>query len=403
MFGIPVRRTEDPRLLRGEGGFLENVEIEGALRAVFVRSTMAHARVLGVDVTKASTMPGVEAVFTAGDLDLPPLAPSGNVEGATGTIDGLFARDVLARDVVRFAGEPIAVVVARTLAHAQDAAEEVTVDLEPLDPVIDVEAAASDGAPLLWPSHGSNVAYEFGTDPDAPDPLEGAAVVVRGRFVNQRVAPVPLETNGIAVVPGPDGAYTVWVSTQVPFDVRDDVASALGVDKSAVRTIATDVGGGFGAKLQIYPEYLVNAVAAKRLGRPVRWFESRSESMLGLTHGRAQVQHVEIGARRDGTLVGMRVDLVADMGAYPIAAFLPTTTQEMLSGAYVIPRIACRGRAVVTNATPVGPYRGAGRPEATALVERAIDLVAAELSMDPIDVRRRNLIPADVFPYTTAS
>jgi carbon-monoxide dehydrogenase large subunit len=403
MFGIPVRRTEDPRLLRGQGRFLENIPIEGALRAVFVRSTMPHARVVNVDVRTARGMPGVAAVYTAGDLDLPPLPPSGNVEGATGTIEGLFAREVLAREVVRFVGEPLAVVVAETLDQALDAAEEVIPDLEPLDVVVDVEAAASEGAPLLWPAHGSNVAYEFGTDPSAPDPLEGADVVARGRFVNQRVAPAPVETNGLAVVPGPDGGYTVWVSTQVPFDVRDDLATALGVDRSAVRTIATDVGGGFGAKLQIYPEYLVTAVAAKRLARPIRWFESRTESMLSLTHGRAQVQRVEIGARSDGRLVGMRVELLADMGAYPIAAFLPTTTQEMLSGVYAIPRIASRGRAVVTNATPVGPYRGAGRPEATALIERAIDLLAAELSMDPVEVRRRNLIPADAFPYTTAS
>ena len=168
-----------------------------------------------------------------------------------------------------------------------------------------------------------------------------------------------------------------------------------------MRTIAPDVGGGFGAKLQVYPEYLAVARAAQVLGRPVRWVETRSESMVNLTHGRAQVQHVELGAMRDGTLVGMRVDLLADMGAYPIGAFMPTTTQEMLSGVYRFPAIACRGRSVVTNATPVAPYRGAGRPEATALVERAMDLLAAELEMDPVELRRKNLIPSDAFPFTT--
>jgi carbon-monoxide dehydrogenase large subunit len=212
-----------------------------------------------------------------------------------------------------------------------------------------------------------------------------------------------MEPNAIAVVPEGGERFTVWVSTQVPFDVRNELADVLKVGKRAVRAIAPDVGGGFGAKLQVYPEYAVVAVAARALGRPVRWVETRSESMLGLTHGRAQVQTVEIGAERDGTLVGMRAELLADLGAYPIAAFLPDTTQEMLAGVYAFPSIACRVRAVVTNTTPVGPYRGAGRPEATALVERAIDLLAAELEMDPVELRRRNLIPRDAFPFTTAS
>ena len=185
--------------------------------------------------------------------------------------------------------------------------------------------------------------------------------------------------------------------------MRDDLAEALGVAKEQVRAIAPDVGGGFGAKLQVYPEYLVVARAAQILGRPVRWVESRTESMLNLTHGRAQVQRVELGATRDGALVGMRVDLLADMGAYPIGAFMPTTTQEMLSGVYRFPAIACSGRSVVTNATPVAPYRGAGRPEATALVERAMDMLATELRMDPAELRRKNLIAPDAFPFTTAS
>jgi carbon-monoxide dehydrogenase large subunit len=194
----------------------------------------------------------------------------------------------------------------------------------------------------------------------------------------------------------------VWVSTQVPFDVRNDLAELLGLDRGNVHTIAPDVGGGFGAKGPVYPEYLVVAKAAQLLDRPVRWFESRSESMLSLSHGRAQIQYVRIGARRDGTITGMAVDLVADLGAYPQAAFLPMTTGEMLAGVYRIPKIAYRGRSVVTNSTPVGAYRGAGRPEAAACVERAVDLVAAELGLDPVDVRRANLIPSDAFPYTTA-
>jgi carbon-monoxide dehydrogenase large subunit len=402
MFGRSALRTEDPRFLRGEGRYLDNLPLEGALRAVFVRSMMPHARVLGVDLGVARSMPDVEAVFTAEDLTIPDLPPSGNVEGAKGSLQGPFGRPVLARDVVRFVGEPLAVIVATSVAAGLDAAQTVLPDLDPLPFVIDVEEAAAEGSPLLWPDHGSNVADRFEVRWDE-DVLAGSDVTVRARFVNQRLAPVPMEPNGIAVAPDGEGGYTVWVSTQVPFDVRDDLAEILGLPKAKVRTIAPDVGGGFGAKLQNYPEYRVVTAVAQRLGRPVRWVETRSESMLGLTHGRAQVQHVEIGARRDGTIVGLRADIVADMGAYPLAAFLPTTTQEMLGGVYTIGDIACRGRAVVTNATPVAAYRGAGRPEASALIERAIDMVAAELAMDPIQVRRRNLIPPEAFPYRSAS
>jgi carbon-monoxide dehydrogenase large subunit len=403
MFGVPALRSEDPRFLRGRGRYVENIPIEGAVRAMFVRSIMPHARLVGTDLQAARALRGVVAVLDADDLGLAPMPPSGNVEGATGgTLEGVFGREVLARDTVRFVGEPFALILAESLAIAEDAAELVQPEYEPLESVTDVERAVADDAPLLWPARGTNVANAFETDWDV-DVLKGADIVVEGRFVNQRLAPVPMETNAIAVVPEPRGGLTVWVSTQVPFDVRDDLADALGLERANVRTIAPDVGGGFGAKLQIYPEYLAVAKAAVLTGRPVRWAETRSESMLGLTHGRGQVQRVQIGARNDGSIVGLRADLLADMGAYPIGAFLPVTTQEMLSGVYAIPRIASRGRSVVTNATPIVPYRGAGRPEATALIERAIDMVAGELELDPAEVRRRNLIPRDAFPYTTVS
>ena len=256
---------------------------------------------------------------------------------------------------------------------------------------------------MLWPNIGTNVAHTFehGWDEDV---LAGADVVVRARFVNQRVAPVPMEMNGIAVIPPHDeDGWTVWVSSQVPFDVRDDLAEVLGVERHEVRAIAPDVGGGFGAKLLIYPEYLCVAKAASLLRRPVRWSESRSESMLSLNHGRAQVQRIEAGAKRDGTLVGLRVELVADLGAYPVGAYMPVTTGEMAPGVYTWRSVAYRGFSVVTNATPMMAYRGAGRPEAAALVERAVDMLAAELGMDPVTVRRKNLIPADAFPFRSAT
>ena len=394
IFGSVVYRTEDPRFLTGRARYVENLPLEGGLRAVFVRSIMAHARIVSMDVAEAVAAPGVAAVFAADDLGLSPQPPSGNVRGP-------FARPALARDTVRYVGEPIAVVVAETLAQAHDAAEVVLVDLEPLPAVVGAEAAVADGAPLLFHDAGSNVAHGFEKRWEE-DVLEGSDVIVRARFVNQRLAPIPMEANAIAAAPGDDGTLTIWVSTQIPFDVRNDVADALGLRQDDVRVIAPDVGGGFGAKLVVSPEYLVVAASATRLGRPVRWIETRSENLVAMTHGRAQVQRVELGATRDGSLVGLRVDLLADTGAYPISAYLAPTTRMMLAGVYRIPRIASRGRSVVTNATPVAPYRGAGRPEATALLERAMDLLASELGMDPAELRRRNLIPPDAFPHETS-
>jgi aerobic carbon-monoxide dehydrogenase large subunit len=394
IFGSVVHRTEDPRFLSGQARYVDDLPLDGGLRAVFVRSMMAHGRIAAIDASAAVASPGVVAVLTADDLGLQPQPPSGNVRGP-------FARPVLARDVVRYVGEPVAVVLAETLAEAEDAAETVLVDVEPLPVVVGPEAAVGEGAPLLFPDAGTNVAHEFAKGWDV-DVLEGADVVVRGRFVNQRVAAVPMETNAVAVLPGEGDALTVCVSTQIPFDVRNDVAEALGVRQGDVRVIAPDVGGGFGAKLVVAPEYFVIAAAARRLRRPVKWTESRSENLVAMTHGRAQVQDVELGATHDGVLVGLRVDLLADTGAYPISAYLASTTRMMLAGVYRVPAIASRGRSVVTNATPVAPYRGAGRPEATALLERAMDLLALELALDPAEVRRRNLIPADVFPHETA-
>ncbi|MGQ0669636.1 MAG: xanthine dehydrogenase family protein molybdopterin-binding subunit [Actinomycetota bacterium] len=396
IFGSVLHRSEDPRFLTGAGRYVENIPIDGALAAVFVRSMMAHARISGVDGSEAIAMPGVVGVFSSGDLDLPLVPPSGDVPE-------VFSHPHLAGDTVRFVGEPIAVVVAETRAQAADAAEALLVDYEPLPVVVGVEAGLAREAPLLFPEHGGNVAstHEKGWDEDV---LEGAEVIVRGRVVNQRLAPTPLEVNAAAAVPAdPEGGLTVYVSTQIPFDVRNDVADALGLPKAKVRVIAPDVGGGFGAKLTVYPEYVILSAIAMRLERPVRWVESRSESMVGLTHGRAQVHDFELGARRDGTIVGLRLHVIADMGAYPIAAYLPANAYRMASGTYRIPRIAFKSTVVVTNATPVAPYRGAGRPEPAALLERSLDLLAGELGLDPVDVRRRNLIPADAFPYKTAT
>ena len=358
-FGIPALRTEDPRFLRGEGRYVDNVDIPGALRAVFVRSIFAHATVDSIEgLAEARAMPGVAAVFAAGDLDLPAQLAAGSVEVPGGDLERPFERPILAGERVRYVGEPVAVVLADTLAHAQDAAETIWLDVTTLPVVTDAEAAAADDADLLFPETGTNVATRFDQRWD-DDVLAGSDVVVRGRFVNQRLAPVPMEMNGIAVVPEADGTFTVWVSSQAPFDVRDEVAEIVGVDRRKVRAIAPDVGGGFGAKIPIYPEFVVVAKAAAEMGRPVRWAESRTESMLSMTHGRAQVQWIELGARRDGSIVGARLELLGDVGAYPqLGSFMGQTTAEMISGVYAIPEIAFRGRAVVTNRSSAPHWSG---------------------------------------------
>lgn len=393
ILGSAVRRREDPRLVTGTGNYVDDVPAPGCLHAAFVRSPYAHATIRAIDTGSAAAASGVAAVYTALDLDLRPRL-------ANGFIADTLARPPLAAGRVRFVGDMVVAVMAETRAQAVDAAQLVEVDYEPLPVVATVEQAAADRPPLLFPDHGSNVAFEVASTADG-DVLEAADVVVRQRMLNQRLAAVPLETNAVLAVPE-GGRLTVHCSTQSPFQVRDAIADALGVSEDDVRCIAPDVGGGFGAKIAVYPEHVVVAAAAKRLGRPVKFVETRSENMVAMTHGRAQVQDVELGARRDGTLVGLRVRVMADAGAYPEqGAILPMLTGQMASGVYRIPAIDFDARSYATNTTPVASYRGAGRPEATALVERAMDLLAAELRMDPAELRRKNLLPPEEFPYTT--
>jgi carbon-monoxide dehydrogenase large subunit len=395
ILGRAVRRTEDPRLLRGAAAYVEDIPAEGALHAAFVRSILAHARLNGIDREVALAMPGVVGVYTASDIGLDPMVVATSVEEA------FSRRPVLAGDVVRFVGEAIAVVVAQTRAQALDAAEAVAVDYDPLPTVADPLRAMEPGAPLLFPGTGTNVARErhSGVESGA---LDGADVTVRGRFVNQRLAPVPMEPNGMLAIPDGDGLL-LYVPCQAPFWIRKDVAAALRLKEDRVRVIAPAVGGGFGAKADTYPEQLVISSLALRLGRPVRYTETRSENMSAMTHGRAQIQDVELGATRDGRIVGLRVEVVADAGAYPMALYLPTLTYDMACGAYIVPKVDFISRCVVTNTTPVAAYRGAGRPEAAALIERAMDMLAQELAMDPVEVRRRNLIPPGAFPHKTAT
>ncbi len=396
ILGNPVRRTEDPRILRGDAGYFDDLEVEGLLHVTFVRSTMAHARIESVDTAEAASMPGVVAVYAADDLDLEPLQGFAMVPAA-------LSRPPLARGVVRFVGDIVAVVVAETSGQAVDAAEMVIVDYDPLETVVDPEAALSDDAPAVFPEHGSNLAIEFNFGED-PSILDDADVVVTGRFVNQRLAPVPMEPNGILVQPDGDDALTAHVPTQNPHGVRDPLAGAVGLDEERVRVVAPAVGGGFGAKAGMYAEFAITAAAARKLGRPLKWTETRSESMVAMTHGRGQVQNIELGLKRDGTFTALRGRIVCDAGAYPvIGAFLPYLTRTMGQGVYRIPKVELNAKSAITNTTPTSAYRGAGRPEAAALLERIVDMAAAELGRDPVELRKQNFLRPDEFPLTTAT
>ncbi|MGB8860480.1 MAG: molybdopterin cofactor-binding domain-containing protein, partial [Ilumatobacteraceae bacterium] len=394
ILGTRVLRTEDPELLLGAGRFVDDLALDRPLHIVFVRSEMAHARLVGVDVRAASEMPGVVAVLTAADLGVRPHHGMAKVHDD-------FARPPLAVDKVRFVGEAVVAVVAESVVQGGDAADLVVIDYEPLDAVVDAEAALAPGARVIFEQHGDNIAVAT-TDAVHPDIFGDAELVVRGRYVNQRVAVAPMEPHAAAAVVGDDGRLTFYGSTQMPHLLHQLLSRALRVDKSQIRVVTPHVGGGFGGKAGLYPEQVVVAVAAQRLGRAVTWISTRSEDMVSLAHSRGQIQYVELGCRRDGTFTGLRVRLVGDGGAYPgLGAFLPAGTRRMSNGTYAFTGIQFDVVVAVTNTTPMGAYRGAGRPEATALLERAVDHAALTLGIDPLEIRRRNLLADDSFPFHT--
>ena len=398
ILGTAVRRVEDPDLLLGQAQFVDDLPLAGALHLAFVRSPAAHARVLGIDAEAARAMPGVVAVFTAADLELPPY------EGLM-QLNAQCARPPLAIDKVRFVGDTVAAVLAETRAAAMDAAEAVVVEYYPLPAVVDMEDALASDAPLQFEALGSNLAAAIHPR-ENDDPLEGADVVVRGRFENQRIAVMPMEPSAIAVLPGDDGAghdLTVYVSTQMPHGFAKKIAPMFALDEAHVRVIAPHVGGAFGGKPGLMAEHCVAVGAALRLQRPVKWIESRSENLVAMPHGRGQVQYVELGLRNDGTIVGMRCRIVADAGAYAGfgGALAMGPTRMMAQGVYHIPKISYETAVALTNTTPMGAFRGAGRPEAAAMLERIMDLAAVELGMDPAEIRRKNFLRPDEFPYTT--
>ena len=389
-----MKRVEDPRFITGTGTFLGDIHVDGALWMVLVRSMVPHGEVRDIDTAAARDMPGVVRVYLAADLDMEPMPI-----GAPG-LEEVTRRPGIASDRVRFAGDIVAVVVAESERAARDAADLVWADIEPLPTVATPRYGAESDAPLLFPELGTNVIYDRGEVID--DVLGDAEIVVEFSVANQRVAAVPLETSGALAVPRDDGGLNVWLGAQSARAHQRGLATVLGLDPSMIHVKVPDVGGGFGAKIALYPEQAICGAIALDLGRSVRWQETRAENMLAMCHGRAQTTEVRVGATRDGSITGLSLQVTQDAGAYPqFGAYLPVFTKRMAVGPYVIPRVEFRWKSVVTNTTPVHAYRGAGRPEATMALERAIDQIAAELAMDPADVRRRNFIPKDAFPYVT--
>ena len=394
--GIGARqpRLEDEGLLTGADRYTADLQVPGALRAVFVRSTVAHARITDIDVAEARGAPGVVAVLTSRDIAVPRVFfPSfGQL------INDAYHRVPLADGTVRFAGEIVAVVVAETLAQAEDAAELVSVDYHPLPVVTDPLAAAADGAPLLFPEAGTNVAlrlpFEAGTRADSP-------VRVSCRVSNPRMAVAPME--GLAVVAIPDqdsGKLTMWLSSQMPHAFRDLTAQFLGMDAADLRVACPAVGGGFGGKTPAEPDYVLVAVVARHLGRPVAWIQARSENLLTM-QARGHVFDVTLEATETGRVTSVQVDEVTDVGAYPgVGIGMVMTARSLATGAYDIPHARFGIRCVATNTAPTGAFRGAGRPEAIHMIERAMDVLAGELGIDPVELRRRNFVQPGQFPYT---
>ncbi|MGZ4710004.1 MAG: xanthine dehydrogenase family protein molybdopterin-binding subunit, partial [Acidimicrobiales bacterium] len=393
ILGNRVLRREDPALLTTGGTYVDDIAVPDAAFVTYVRSTMAHARLAGIDTSEAATMPGVLAVVTAADIDLPDLPP------ATPAMDQSMARPLLARDVVRFVGEPIVAIVTERREQGPDAAEAVFVDYDPLKALVDPELSR-DGGPKLFDQAESNVIWSIEARNRVAD-FAGCDVVVSQRMVNQRVAACPIEGR-TATAWWADGRLTQYQSCQGAHPVRTAIAELYGLDPAEVRVVCPDVGGSFGATAGATPELLLLGELARRAGRPVRWFETRTENMTAMGHGRGQVQDVTIGGTRDGRITAYAIDVLQDAGAYPgMGALLPWMTRMMTSGVYELQNVGFSSTSVVTTTTPMVAYRGAGRPEAAAALERAVDLFAAEIGMDPADVRRANVLAPDAFPYTT--
>jgi carbon-monoxide dehydrogenase large subunit len=394
LMGTRVIRTEDPKLLTSGGSYVGDLDLPNAAVLVYARSTMAHARLKRIDTSAADSIPGVIKVLTAAHIAHLPNLPS----PFPGIVPDPYLRPMLARDIVRFVGEPVAAVIAEDRASAIDAADAIVVEYEPLTVVVDVEESASDEL-LFFDGTETNASMQIPAFMTAN--FDDCEVVVEQRLVNQRMAIGAIEPR-CAAASWDDGRLTVFASSQGVHQQLGQYLQIYGLDAAQVRVITPDVGGGFGGKGFPLPEELLVAECARQVGRPVTWSETRTENMLAWVHGRGQVQTVKIGGTRDGVVTAYSLDILQDAGGYPhIGSALIGAGMMMLTGTYGWTNVGFRGRSVATNTAPTGAFRGAGRPEATAAIERAIDLFAAEIGMDPADVRRKNLLPAFDTTYTT--
>ena len=401
--GQRVKRTEDPRLIKGLGHYVDDINLPDTLYVAFLRSIYAHARIRSIDTSEAAHAPGVVAVYTGKDVaDKVGPVPCG------AALPGLKVpvHSVLATDRVYFVGHPVAAVVATSRYAARDAVDLILADYEELTAVVDVEEAAK-GVPLVHPNFGDNIAYSMPMGSgDIEAALKSADRVVKQRIVHQRLVPVAMEPRGVLAryLPG-EQELTLWSSTQIPHLMRTQVALMLGLPENKVRVITPEVGGGFGSKLNVYAEEALLSWISIQHSKPAKWIETRRENVQATIHGRGQVGYIEVGCKNDGTVTGLRYNVFADMGAYHqlLTPAIPTLTGLMLSGCYKIPAIQMNVTAVFTNKMSTDAYRGAGRPEATQVIERAMDLVAAELGMDPVEVRRKNFPKPSEFPFKTAT
>jgi len=411
VLGARVKRVEDPRFITGGGRYLDDIKLPGMARMAILRSPYAHANIRSIDTSAAKAMPGVIAVFTGADIPYNPLPMAWPAGGASGIRNNVNTPRVLATDSVMWTGEGVAAVIAESAEQAVEAADRIVVDWEPLRAVVDAEKATQPGAPQLHENAPNNVVFDWtvGDRAGTEAALASAEVVVRQRLVNQRLIPNPMETRGDIgwYNPGTD-EYTIWMSSQTPHIQRLLLAAfVMGVPEHKIRCISPDVGGAFGSKIFCYADMALSLFASKAIGgRPVKWVESRRENYQGTIHGRDHITYLELAATRAGEVTGLKVKTYANLGGRlsTIGPGIPTTLYgRVLAGCYKIPNVFCEVTGVYTNTTFVDAYRGAGRPEATYVVERAMDLLADELGMDPAEVRRRNFLPPDAFPYDNPS
>lgn len=405
VFGTPMKRREDPRLITGQGLFTDDIQLPGMVYMAVLRSPHAHARIKRIDVSAARRAPGVVAVYTGKDL-----------EGKMGTIPTAWLvpdsniktppHPALAVDKVRYVGDGVALVVAEDRYTAKDALELIEVEYEVLPAVVDQEEAMKEGAPQLHEDVPGNIAFHWKAGEVPDEVFEQAEVVVRKRIRQQRLIPNPMETRAAVAKYNPStGEMTIWCTTQNPHIHRFILSGVLGIPESKLQIVAPDVGGGFGCKIPVYADEALVGYVARDLRRPVKWSEERRENFMATTHGRDMILDVELAGKRDGTLTALRVKNTANMGAYlsTAAPGVPTILHGLIiQGPYKIPRVGVEVIGVMTNTTPTDAYRGAGRPEATYQIERMVDLFAGEIGMDPLEVRRKNLIQPDEFPYDNA-